>query len=104
MTWLTRLVVSVLAAGLTAWLQIAPRRGPGGLEALGLLADRLAVAAFLASVFSLAYRGTITLRTVATDMRDRPRFWCVAALVFVAYLGSGFLPESMRRWPPAWSP
>jgi hypothetical protein len=33
-----------------------------------------------------------------SDVRRRPRFWLVAGTVFVAYLGSAYLPDVFRRW------
>jgi hypothetical protein len=95
MTWRARLLTAVALSALVLWMNVSWRPGPGLLPPLG---QRLAVAMFLSSVFSLVHPGTLTLNALVSDVRRRPRFWLVAGTVFVAYLGSAYLPDVFRRW------
>lgn len=95
MTWRSRLLTAVALSAVVLWINVSWRPGPG---LVAPLLQRLLVATFLTSVFSLVHPGTITIQAIVADMRRRPRFWFVAASVLVAYLGTAYLPEMFRRW------
>ncbi len=95
MTWRSRLMTAVALSAVVLWINLSWRPGA---SLIAPLIQRLAVATFLSSIFSLVHPGTITTKALVTDIRRRPRFWFVAASVFVAYLGSAYLPDMFRRW------
>ncbi|NBV46727.1 MAG: hypothetical protein EBR86_14090 [Planctomycetia bacterium] len=88
-------MTAVALSALVLWMNLSWRPGPGLLPPLG---QRLAVATFLSFVFSLVHPGPLTRHALMSDVRRRPRFWLVAGTVFVAYIGSAYLPDVFRRW------